>query len=239
MVITIDRDSLFVTPRNLAAKFATPQDQLLAMLCRIRLKRKSTYTSASASNATINPYQPQRLSAVCCIYSCYIILLSLAISQAMGEVRHLIQVMRHHSHSHNSNHNSNNSSVDAENVLSFNTAAMSTLEALSEFTESIKGQIATPSANTTTVNSASASSTGRQRSASWIRNSSVDRRCRSGGGGGGMSSSGTGSLAYNSASPHDYQVKKMIESCDIALKVSQRYCMYISLANYDFYYHDR
>lgn len=66
------QEKWFVTSRNLAAKFAAPKDQILGMLCRIRLKRKVT-----------GQHPVERLTGVSCVYSSYLIVSSLFISHTV------------------------------------------------------------------------------------------------------------------------------------------------------------
>jgi hypothetical protein len=69
----------FVPPRNVAAKFPAPKDQVLSMFCRIRLKRK--WTTAGQLH----------LSGCSCIYSSYLMITSLLISHAVEQTLQMIQ----------------------------------------------------------------------------------------------------------------------------------------------------
>lgn len=75
----LDR-SLLVAPRNLAAQFAPLSDQLMGLLSRLRLKRKSAPLDGNAAK-TVNPAALTALSASC---SCYIVLLCAVISSSLG-----------------------------------------------------------------------------------------------------------------------------------------------------------
>lgn len=68
---TLNRE-LFVRPRNLGPKFLQASDQVLGLLCRVRMKRK-----------ILGSHRNERLSAAGCIYSSYIIISSLFVSVAV------------------------------------------------------------------------------------------------------------------------------------------------------------
>lgn len=71
----------FIPPRNLAAKFPAPKDQVLSMLCRIRLKRKWT----TAANHV------EHLTGASCVYSSYLVITSLLLSHSIEHVLQMIQ----------------------------------------------------------------------------------------------------------------------------------------------------
>lgn len=71
-----------VTPRQLAAKFPALKDQVLSMLCRIRLKRKWSTTATSHS---------EHLSGTSCIFSSYLVITSLLLSHSVEQTLQMIQ----------------------------------------------------------------------------------------------------------------------------------------------------
>lgn len=82
------QEELYVSPRNVGAKFAPATDQLLGMLSRLRLKRKkvvknNTVASGGNKDSSVDAAVISQLSTVSCIFSCYLVILSQLISTSI------------------------------------------------------------------------------------------------------------------------------------------------------------